>query len=131
MKHEFDTKGKVYYQNLKAKYLLAAREAAMAGDRVSSEYNFQMAEHYSRVIAERFSCRQEPHKKEEPRQINVSDNAAEKCTSSEMQGTVPSEINSSAGPKVTRKIVTRRPNRSKRQQHTQKDELEKGPEFSD
>ena len=53
-KENIVNKGKAYYLNLKNKYLTAAKEAATTGDRILSEYNFQCAEHYSRLIAERF-----------------------------------------------------------------------------
>ena len=51
-------KGKAYYQSLRAKYLNLAKEASASGDRVLSEYNLQFAEHYSRVMAEKFPPQQ-------------------------------------------------------------------------
>lgn len=47
-------KGRAYYQGLRSKYLNFAKEASASGDRVASEYNLQFAEHYTRIIAERF-----------------------------------------------------------------------------
>lgn len=47
-----NVKSKAYYQNLKVRYLNAARDAS--GDRVLREYNLQFAEHYSRLIEEKF-----------------------------------------------------------------------------
>ncbi|MDR1234118.1 MAG: DUF4167 domain-containing protein [Holosporales bacterium] len=47
-------KSRVYYQNIKAKYVAAAHDASSAGDRISYEYNLQIAEHYSRIISEKF-----------------------------------------------------------------------------
>ena len=51
-------KGKAYYQRLRAKYLNLAKEASASGDRILSEYNLQFAEHYSRVMAEKFPPQQ-------------------------------------------------------------------------
>jgi hypothetical protein len=50
-------KGLAYYQNLRAKYLNLAKEAASSGDRVLSEYNLQFAEHYGRVMNSKFRQR--------------------------------------------------------------------------
>ena len=47
-------KNKAHYQNLRDKYLGSAKEAASSGDRVLAEYNLQHAEHYKRIIAEKF-----------------------------------------------------------------------------
>ncbi len=47
-------KGKAYYVAQRAKYLNYAKEASATGDRVLSEYNLQYAEHFSRIIAEKF-----------------------------------------------------------------------------
>ena len=46
--------GKAYYVAQRAKYLNYAKEASATGDRVLSEYNLQYAEHFSRIIAEKF-----------------------------------------------------------------------------
>jgi len=58
-------KGKAYYQGLKARYLNAAKEAS--GDRVLKEYNLQFAEHYSRIISEKF-----PPQQQQFQQLNSS-----------------------------------------------------------
>ncbi|MDR1475963.1 MAG: DUF4167 domain-containing protein [Holosporales bacterium] len=55
MKKELNLKGRAYYQNLRTKFLLAAKDASLSGDRILSEYNLQIAEHYSRIISEKFS----------------------------------------------------------------------------
>ena len=47
-------KGKAYYANQQAKYLNHAKEASAIGDRCLYEYNMQYAEHFARVIAEKF-----------------------------------------------------------------------------
>lgn len=47
-------KGKAYYVAQRAKYLNYAKEASATGDRVLSEYNLQYAEHFSRIITEKF-----------------------------------------------------------------------------
>ena len=47
-------KGKAYYISLRAKYLNYAKEAMASGDRVLSEYNLQYADHYNRIISEKF-----------------------------------------------------------------------------
>ena len=49
-----NAKGKAYYVNQRARYLSRAREAMASGDRISYEYNLQYAEHFNRVIAEKF-----------------------------------------------------------------------------
>jgi hypothetical protein len=59
MKRDLNVKGRVYYQNLRAKFLASAKDAALSGDRILSEYNLQIAEHYARVIAERFGTNRE------------------------------------------------------------------------
>jgi hypothetical protein len=48
-------KNRSYYLNLKARYLNAAKEAQSSGESYLSEHNLQYAEHYTRVIAERFN----------------------------------------------------------------------------
>jgi hypothetical protein len=53
-KENFVVRGKSYYLGLRNKYLNAAKEATSSGDRVLSEYNLQYAEHYGRVISEKF-----------------------------------------------------------------------------
>ena len=58
-------KGKAYYQGLKTRYLNAAKEAS--GDRVLKEYNLQFAEHYSRIISEKF-----PPQQQQFQQLNSS-----------------------------------------------------------
>ena len=50
-----NAKGRAYYQSLRTKYLNLAKEAATSGDRVLSEYNLQYAEHYGRILSEKFS----------------------------------------------------------------------------
>jgi hypothetical protein len=60
MKRDLNQKGRAYYQNLRTKFLASAKEAASSGDRVLSEYNLQIAEHYARVISERFGNHGEP-----------------------------------------------------------------------
>ena len=47
-------KGKAYYANQQAKYLNNAKEASSIGDRCLYEYNMQYAEHFARIIAEKF-----------------------------------------------------------------------------
>jgi hypothetical protein len=54
MKKE-NVRNKAYYQGLRLKYLNFAKEAVASDDRVLIEYNLQFAEHYGRVIAERFT----------------------------------------------------------------------------
>lgn len=54
-------KNRAYYQGLKTKYMNAAKEASSSGDRVLSEYNLQYAEHYTRIVNERFSNSQQHH----------------------------------------------------------------------
>lgn len=49
-----NVKGKAYYVAQRAKYLNYAKEALAAGDRILNEYNMQYAEHFSRIIAEKF-----------------------------------------------------------------------------
>ncbi len=48
-------KSKIHYQNLKEKYLTAAKDAKSSGDLVLTEYNMQYAEHYKRIISDKFS----------------------------------------------------------------------------
>jgi hypothetical protein len=59
MKRDLNIKGRSYYQNLRTKFLASAKEAASSGDRILSEYNLQIAEHYARVISERFGSQRE------------------------------------------------------------------------
>ena len=47
-------KGRAYYVAQRAKYLNYAKEASATGDRVLSEYNLQYAEHFARIIEEKF-----------------------------------------------------------------------------
>ena len=47
-------KNKLHYQNLRDKYVTAAKDAASSGDRVLSEYNLQCAEHYKRMLSEKY-----------------------------------------------------------------------------
>ena len=47
-------KGRGYYMNQRTKYLSHAKEAMASGDRVSYEYNLQYAEHFNRVMSEKF-----------------------------------------------------------------------------
>lgn len=73
-----NVKGKAYYQSLRSKYLNFAKEAAASGDRVLSEYNLQYAEHYGRIISERFSPQIQPKQdqkieKVEEKQVESSD----------------------------------------------------------
>lgn len=77
MKKEcLNIKGKAYYQSMKMRYLNAAKEAS--GDRVLKEYNLQFAEHYSRIISEKFSP-QAPQQHSQPQsqisQSTTQDNA--------------------------------------------------------
>jgi hypothetical protein len=46
-----------------SRYLAAAHDASSAGDRVLCEYNMQFAEHYSRVIADKFKIVKKRRKK--------------------------------------------------------------------
>lgn len=78
-KENLNIKGKAYYQNLKTRYLNAAKEAA--GDRVLKEYNLQFAEHYSRLISEKFPPQQNvsPMSQDNTSSENIIENKA-KCT---------------------------------------------------
>ncbi|MDR1034824.1 MAG: DUF4167 domain-containing protein [Holosporales bacterium] len=70
MKRDVNVKGRAYYQNLKTKFLTSAKEAALSGDRILSEYNLQIAEHYARVISERFNNpREQKQPQDQVRQI--------------------------------------------------------------
>jgi hypothetical protein len=51
-----ETRG--YYQGLYERYTKAAKENRLAGDVVLAEYNLQYAEHYMRLINEKFSVQQ-------------------------------------------------------------------------
>lgn len=76
-------KGKAYYQGLKTRYLNAAKEAS--GDRVLKEYNLQFAEHYSRIISEKFPPQQfqqsnsQPESQDNSQTENIIENKT-KCT---------------------------------------------------
>ena len=70
MKKENLVKNKAYYQNLKARYLNAAKEAN--GDRVMKEYNLQFVEHYTRLIADKFPPQQQPQPKPQGAQADQS-----------------------------------------------------------
>ena len=48
-------RGKSYYVNQRAKFLHHAKEAMTSGDKVLYEYNLQCADHYNRIILERFT----------------------------------------------------------------------------
>lgn len=78
-KENLNIKGKAYYQNLKTRYLNAAKEAA--GDRILKEYNLQFAEHYSRLISEKFPPQQNvsPMPQDNTSSENIIENKA-KCT---------------------------------------------------
>jgi hypothetical protein len=52
-RNQNETRG--YYQNLYEKYTKAAKGNRLAGDVVMAEYNLQYAEHYMRLINEKFS----------------------------------------------------------------------------
>ncbi len=79
-KENLNIKGKAYYQNLKTRYLNAAKEAA--GDRILKEYNLQFAEHYSRLISEKFPPQQQNFHtvpQDNTQSENIIENKA-KCT---------------------------------------------------
>lgn len=61
-KENIVNKDKNYYLNMKNKYMTAGKEAAATGDRILSEYNFQCAEHYGRIISERFKSNDKQQK---------------------------------------------------------------------
>ena len=50
-----NVRGKSYYVNQRAKFLHHAKEAMTSGDRVLYEYNLQCADHYNRIILEKFT----------------------------------------------------------------------------
>ncbi|MDR2074689.1 MAG: DUF4167 domain-containing protein [Holosporales bacterium] len=58
-----ETRG--YYQNMYEKYMKAAKDSRLAGDIVNAEYNLQYAEHYMRLINEKFLAQQTQVPKEE------------------------------------------------------------------
>ncbi len=60
-------KNRAYYQALRARYLNLAKEASTSGDRILKEYNLQFAEHYGRILSEKF-----PQTAQTPQQISSS-----------------------------------------------------------
>jgi len=55
MKKDNNIKNKANYQNLRDKYLNAAKDASASDDIVLVEHNLQHAEHYKRIISEHFT----------------------------------------------------------------------------
>lgn len=49
-----NNKGRGYYQGLYDRYIKAAGDASSSGDKILCEYNLQCAEHYMRVMNEKF-----------------------------------------------------------------------------
>jgi hypothetical protein len=78
MKKDLNIKGRAYYQNLRTKFLASAKEAASSGDRILSEYNLQIAEHYARIISERFGNQREPRQFQERIGQNTPDRGDKK-----------------------------------------------------
>lgn len=79
-KENVTIKGRAYYQGLKSKYLNLAKESSASGDRVLSEYNLQFAEHYGRIISERFSHSPQPQRESQSKQPDKHPNPSEQKT---------------------------------------------------
>ncbi len=63
-------KNRGYYQNICDKYMNAAKEYNVSGDKVMAEYNMQHAEHYLRLINERFQIEKKQQVKNDVKQEN-------------------------------------------------------------
>lgn len=64
-------KNRGYYQNIYDKYMNSARDCNVSGDKVMAEYNMQYAEHYLRLINERFPLEKRLEQKTPPRNTEV------------------------------------------------------------
>ena len=86
-------KGRSYYQGLKSKYLNLAKEASASGDRILCEYNLQFAEHYGRVINEKFPQQfpqpQRQHQQKPADKQVINQAAQAKNSESEVQNIEP------------------------------------------
>lgn len=61
-------KNRGYYQNIYDKYVNSAKECSVSGDKVMAEYNMQYAEHYLRLINERFPIEKKQQLKDDSNQ---------------------------------------------------------------
>ncbi len=113
-------KGRAHYQGLRMRYLNAAKDAQGAGDIILAEYNYQFAEHYGRVLAERF-----PNNNQQNPQNKTQDAAKTEDTPDVQQQVItpePAPGNENDSEQLKRPTkVAKRSNTKQRQRRIKKD----------
>lgn len=97
-------KGRAYYVAQRAKYLNYAKEAAATGDRVLNEYNLQYAEHFSRIISEKFPQQSTPHQ-----QLQVDTQCSDSMTSEEGQDVETPQVETARKAPIRRRRFYKKP----------------------